>query len=58
MANVFDARVSYDDADPDGYRGGVGNLGQAAGGAEAESEETAAASQARQRERRGLPLSR
>ena len=34
MANVFDARFSYDDADPDGYRGGVANLGQAAGGTE------------------------
>jgi uncharacterized cupin superfamily protein len=34
VVNVFDARFEYDDADPDGYRGGVARVGAAAGGAE------------------------
>lgn len=34
MVNLFDARFEYDDAGPDGYRGGVALVGKAAGGAE------------------------
>lgn len=34
MVNVFDAGFEYDDADPDGYRGGVARVGEGAGGAE------------------------
>jgi uncharacterized cupin superfamily protein len=34
MVNVFDARFEYDDADPDGYRGGIARVGKGAGGAE------------------------
>jgi uncharacterized cupin superfamily protein len=34
VVNVFDARFEYDDADPDGYRGGVARVGKGAGGEE------------------------
>lgn len=34
MANVFDASFEYDEADPDGYRGGVARVGEGAGGTE------------------------
>ena len=34
VVNVIDARFQYDDADPDGYRGGVARVGEGAGGSE------------------------